>query len=112
MLKESKITLILLICLINILLISADTKILRDLSTFGEASQRHDVISLDNEENLTIKGSYVEHFEIPYDSKNRLTVTVVYVADKNGFKVNYMFVKKEYQRPAFLNITTLKASAG
>lgn len=65
-----------------------------------------------DDQHLLVEGSYQEHYEIPSDSKYRLTVTVVYVADKDGYKAKYMFVRREYQKPYHLNISTLKSQAG
>lgn len=65
-----------------------------------------------DDQHLEINGSYQEQYEIPSDSKYRLIVTVGYIADKDGYKAMYTFIRREYQEPYHLNISTLKSQAG
>ncbi|XP_037805333.1 uncharacterized protein LOC119599589 [Lucilia sericata] len=97
---------------LNHVLVSANTKLLARLNINVEDSHRSELISLDNEGYLKKEGSFMEDFEISGDDENRLTLTVIYVADKDGYKAKYILVKKKYYKPQHLNPSTLKSTAG
>ncbi|KNC21394.1 hypothetical protein FF38_12614 [Lucilia cuprina] len=75
-------SLTLFIVLIGILIVSADTRLFIPV----EDSYRTETVSLDNDQQLSVQGSFEEYFVIPKDSKNRLFLTVIYMADKDGYK--------------------------
>ncbi|XP_037805291.1 uncharacterized protein LOC119599561 [Lucilia sericata] len=106
--QEFKLFLSLSVLIIGFILTSADTKIFLPV----ENSYRSETITLDNEQHLLVKGSFEENFDIPMDTKNKLFLTVFYVADKDGYKAKYVLMKNEYPKHAVvLSPSTLKSTA-
>ncbi|XP_075144667.1 uncharacterized protein LOC142219669 [Haematobia irritans] len=108
-----KIILFLVIALINCYhLAQADTKILRQIHIPVKNGLSEQTISLENDKYLSINGFSVQRYDIPDDPKHELKATIEYVADKDGYKVNFNFIQQESLGGKRLNPSTLKSLGG
>ncbi|XP_037805290.1 uncharacterized protein LOC119599560 [Lucilia sericata] len=107
--RELKFTLSLAILIVGFVLTSADTRIFISVGN----SNRTESITLDKDQYLSVKGSFEQYFDIPKDRLNKLFLTVIYMADKYGYKAKYVLVKKQYAKSRIhLSSATLKSTAG
>ncbi|XP_073821745.1 uncharacterized protein [Musca autumnalis] len=92
----------------------ADTKVLHNITYIKDyPSTRVERISLNNantaDEELVINGQYNQTF---FTSDHQMRMLIVnYVADKNGYRVNYT-LKPELPQPAHLPALCLKTLCG
>ncbi|XP_046804102.1 uncharacterized protein LOC124419324 [Lucilia cuprina] len=106
MFKQLKLTLSLSILIVGIVLTSGDTRIFISVGNSNSTEN----ISLDKDQHLSVEGSFEEYFEIP---KDKLFLTVIYMADKYGYKAKYVLVKKQYAKSRIhLSLSTLRSTAG
>lgn len=67
---------------------------------------------MDNEGIIKSEGLIVQKFSIPNDSGHVLKVTVMYIADKDGYQPKIIWMKEEFTDLPRLSPSTLKSVTG